>query len=111
MTKPQYVDLLLTCEDQAEADRIANTLLEQRLIACAKFVPIACRYWWKGNITDGSEVLLIMESRVDLFKAVESAVAKLHSYDTFVLQSLPFGTVSDKAITWLDKQLRPRHNT
>ena len=110
MAKPKYIDLLLTCEDQTEARKIANVLLEKRLIACAKFVPIDCVYWWEGKVTDAKEILLIMESRADLFDTIEAAVAKLHSYDTFVLQSIPFGSVSSKASAWLDKELNTGDN-
>lgn len=102
----QYVELLLTCEDQAEADKIATALLESHLIACAKTLPIDARYWWQGEITTGHEVMLVMESAVDLFDEAEAKVAELHSYDTFVLQALPFHRVSDKATTWLEENLK-----
>ena len=110
MGTSKFVQLLLTCEDQAEAEKIAKALLERRLIACAKFVPIDCMYWWQGKIVNGNEVLVMMESREDLFDLAEAEIAKLHSYDTFVLQALPFDHVSKKATGWLDKELRAGDN-
>lgn len=110
MKTGRYVELLLTCATQSEAEKIADALLNKHLIACAKFVPIDCAYWWQGKITKGQEMLLVMESREDLFDGVEAEVAKLHSYDTFVLQALPLVRVSKVATSWLDKELRAKDN-
>ncbi|MFA5004486.1 MAG: divalent-cation tolerance protein CutA [Candidatus Saccharimonadales bacterium] len=96
-----FSELFLTCEDRAEAEKIAQALLERHLIACAKFIPIEARYWWKGEIVDGKEVLLLMESVADNFDKIEAEVAKLHSCEAFVLQALPLTHVSKRAQAWL----------
>ncbi len=105
MRKVQFVQLLLTCETRQEAEAIAHALLEQKLIACAKYIPVDCSYWWQGKITEGQEILLLMESREDYFAEVEKVVAKLHSYDTFVLQAVPLQKVSNAATKWLTATL------
>lgn len=97
----EFVELVLTCEDRAEAEKIAHTLLEKHLIACAKYLPIECSYWWQGEITEGKETMLLMESMAEHFEKVEAEVAKLHSYETFVLQALPIAKISKDAATWL----------
>lgn len=101
-----FVELFLTCEDRAEAEKIAQALLEQHLIACAKFIPIEARYWWKGEIVDGKEILLLMESAVENFDRIETEVAKLHSYETFVLQAIPLERVSKEASVWLTENTK-----
>jgi len=110
MAAVQYANLFLTCKDQDEATTIADALLADHLITCARFVPITSRYWWKGKIVGDEEVLVIMESREDLFDAVEAKVSELHSYDTFNLQSTPLSKVSKGAAFWLDKELKPKDN-
>lgn len=106
----QYVELYLTCEDTPEADKIAQALLDMHLVVCTKQIPISMAYWWKGDIERGSEVLLIMESAVDLFDEVELEVSKLHSYETFVLQALPFIKVSSQATKWIEENLKEDFN-
>lgn len=101
----EFVELILTCEDRAEAEKIADCLLEQKLIACAKFVTTDSRFWWRGKILDGQEVMLLMESIDANFEKIEAEVAKLHSYETFVLQSLPMNRVSQRASAWLKEIL------
>ena len=102
----KYVYLYLTCDNKDEAKTIANSLLQNRLIACAKFIDIDCMYWWEGEIVDGIEVLVIMESRSDLFDKIEQEVTKLHSYETFVLESVPVDDISSHAAKWLSSELK-----
>ena len=100
-----YCQFLLTCADKKEADKIANTLLIKQLIACAKQVPVNSAFRWQGKIEKAEEILLIMESRQDLFNKVEAEVAKLHSYDTFVLEAVPIKNITAKSARWLDHEL------
>jgi len=101
-----YCQLWLTCKDATEASEIASKLLGKKLIACAKQIPTTSDYLWKGKIENNSEVLLLMESREDLFGQIEKEVAKLHSYDTFVLITTKMDKVSKKAKAWLSETLK-----
>ncbi len=69
-------------------------------------MPIKAEYWWQGKIEQADEVLLVMESREDLFEQIEAEVAKLHSYDTFVLEMIPVIKVSAQAKKWMEKELK-----
>lgn len=100
-----FVELVLTCGSWQEAQKIADALLEKRLIACAKFLPIKARYWWEGELETTKEIMLLMESIEGNFANVEAEIAKLHSYETFVLQSIPITHISKKAKDWLHKEL------
>lgn len=105
MANSNFCQLWLTCVNKEEADKIANTLLVKYLITCAKQVPAASDYRWQGKIEHANEVLLIMDSKLDLFHQIEAEVMKLHSYDTFVLQVVPISKVSSKAEKWLKDAL------
>ena len=100
-----FVQLVLTCDSWQEAQRIVDMLLEKKLIACAEFLPIKSKYHWKGTLEEADEIKLIMESAAHLFETVEKEVAKLHSYETFVLQSIAIEKLSQSAAIWWEKQL------
>ncbi len=101
-----FCQLWLTVGSKGEATKIAKALLEKRLIICYGRLPsFIGEYWWQGKIKDNNEVLLEMLSRIDLFDQVEHEVAKLHSYDTFVLEALPISKISKKAANWLKMEL------
>lgn len=96
------VELVLICGSWQEAQRIVDSLLEQKLIACAEFIEVTSRFHWKGGIEDNKEIRLVMQSAEHLFDQVEAAVKKLHSYETFVLQASPVVRISEAAAMWLE---------
>ena len=43
--------VLSTCASLEEADRLARSLVEQRLAACVNVIPgISSHYWWQGKL-------------------------------------------------------------
>jgi periplasmic divalent cation tolerance protein len=101
----EFVELVLTCGSWQEAQRIVDSLLEKKLIACAEFMPIKSKFAWKGHHEEANEVKLIMQSIADNFAKVEAEVTKLHSYETFVLHALPIAQLSEAAHGWLNQQV------
>jgi periplasmic divalent cation tolerance protein len=104
--KNDYCQLWLTCADKKEAKKIANTLLVKHLITCAKMWSVDSSFRWQGKIEPNDEVLLMMDSRSDLFEIIEVEIAKIHSYDTFVMQATPVTGVSKDAKKWLKEELK-----
>lgn len=103
---PDFCYLIVTCKNAAEATKVAQHLLEKRLVACAKQTKLdRVDFWWQDKIESGEETLLIMESREDLFDEVEAELEKVHSYDTFVLEMLPVKRVSRRAADWINENL------
>ncbi len=105
-----FAQYYLTCADTKEADIIVERLLDARLIACAKQVPVSASYWWEQKKETANEVLLVMESRIDLYEDIESLVAENHSYKTFVLECVPLARVNKSAADWLNSNLRVTKN-
>lgn len=101
-----FVELVLTCGSWQEAQRIVDSLLEKQLIACAEFIPVKSKFRWKESIQENDEIKLIMQSAAHYFDEIEAEVAKLHSYETFVLHSLPVDRLSQAAAVWLTNQLK-----
>jgi periplasmic divalent cation tolerance protein len=99
-----FVELILSCGSWQEAQRIADSLLEKRLVACVEFFDIKSKYQWHGNLEEATEVKLIMQTIADNFAKVETEVKKLHSYETFVLHSLPIAQTSEAAAKWLNDE-------
>lgn len=95
------VELVLTCGSWQEAQKIADVLLEQKLVACVEFMDVQSKYWWHNRLEEAKEVKLVMQSVAGNFDKVEREVKRLHSYDTFVLQMLPVQQLSQGAAEWL----------
>jgi len=101
-----FCQLWLTCADEAEAGKISQVLLEKHLIVCAKQVPVSSDFLWEGKVDHNDEVLLVMDSREDLFEEVESEIKELHNYETFVLESVLVNKVSGDASKWMQDNLK-----
>ncbi len=95
-----FVEVVLTCKSWQEAHDIADHLLHASLVACVEFLEVQSKYRWHGALDDAKEVKLIMETVAHHFEKIEAEVAKLHSYETFVLQQIPLTNLSVKAQTW-----------
>ena len=97
--------LFLTCANVKEANNISKTLLEKRLIICAKTFPVSSSFLWKGEIDNANEVLLVMDSIEENFGKVRIEVAKIHSYKTFVLFSSPVTKTTSEVNNWMKQEL------
>lgn len=95
----------LTCADDREANKISKALLKKRLVACAKKFPVSSSFWWKGKIDNANEVFVMFESIEENFDKVNAEVKKLHSYETYVLFSIPVNKATKDVENWLKKEL------
>ncbi len=77
-----YQIVFMTAPDGEEANRIAETLVNEGLAACVNVVE-SCRstYRWKGKLVRESEVLMLAKTREADFKRIERRVTELHSYE------------------------------
>ena len=98
--------LFLTCANQKEANKIINALLKKRLIVCVKSMSVSSSFLWQGKKDSAKEILLVMESVESKFKAIEKEVRKHHSYDAFVLLSVPITKASTGIAKWMQKELK-----
>jgi periplasmic divalent cation tolerance protein len=92
--------VLNTCGSEAEAERLARLLVEQRLAACVSIVPrIRSVYRWNGAVESSEEWLLLIKSSRPLFEPLRAALEGAHSYQVPEVLALP---VVDGAASYLD---------
>lgn len=101
----KFCILFLTCADTKEADKISKSLLQKRLVFCIKKSSVSSSFLWKGEIDHSNEILLIMDSLEDNFEKVKNEIAKLHSYETFVLISSPVSQTTQEVKSWVSNEL------
>jgi len=102
-----YIVVLVTTKDKSEAEEIAQTLLEEKLIACANIIsPIASLFHWKGNIEKAEECLVVMKSRMDLFGRIAERTKGLHTYEVPEVLALPIVAGSEAYLSWIDEVLK-----
>ena len=97
-----YVVVLVTAGSAEEAERLARTLVGERLVACANVVgPVRSIYRWQGSVEDAAEYLLVLKARAADVAALEARVRALHSYEVPEILALPVEAGSAPYLAWL----------
>ena len=82
--------ILCTCPDQTIAERIAETVVGERLAACVNIVPgLTSIYRWQGQVQRDAELLLIIKTRSARYPALEARIRELHPYEIPEIIALP----------------------
>ncbi len=96
-----------TFETREDAEKMANLLLQERLVACAQISrPIASWYWWKDAIEHSTEYSLSMKSTEELFTALEIAIKEHHPYETPEIIGIPITRISIEYLDWMKLELK-----
>ena len=104
----EFIIVLITTADKSEAEKISETLLSEKLIACANIIsPVASCFLWQGKIDKAEECLVIMKTRRSLFGELLLCVKGLHSYEVPEVLALPMVEGSKVYLDWIDSVLRP----
>ena len=102
-----YIEVVTTVEQKADAERIAQALVEARLAACVQIRgPITSRYHWKGAIETAEEWQCLAKSRQDLFPGIDEAVRGIHPYEVPEILALPIAAGSSAYLEWLETELK-----
>ena len=102
MRAEDAIVILVTAGNEAEAERIARALVDERLVACVNVLPgVRSFYRWEGRIANDAELLLVIKARRERFEAVAARVRELHSYDVPEVLALPVVAGSARYLEWL----------
>jgi len=99
-----FIVIFVTCGSEEEALKIARTLVEERLAACANLVsPIRSIYRWEGKIWDEKEWLLVIKTQDARYGDLEKRVKSLHSYSVPEIIALPIKEGSAGYLQWIEE--------
>lgn len=102
------VVVLSTAGSQAEADRLATALVEERLAACVNLIaPLTSIYRWQGRVERASEVLLVIKTRRRLVSRLVARLEALHSYEVPEAIVLPIEAGAGPYLAWLMGETKP----
>lgn len=99
---PQALLVFCTCPDQACAEQLAETLVNERLAACASLMPgLISHYRWQGQIQRDQEWLLLIKTQVASYPALETQIRALHPYQVPEIIALPVQTGLPAYLAWI----------
>jgi periplasmic divalent cation tolerance protein len=97
----------ITCKDKEEADRISVHLLSKRLVACTNSFSIDSKYWWKGEIADEEEYVILAKTLANKYEDIKKEVKKVHSYKIPCICMIDSKSNEDY-MDWVKSELKKR---
>ena len=92
----QLIYFIITTElDKYKACKIANLLLEEKLIPCVSFKNVESHFWWEGKINQSKEVQLIIKCKEEKLNVVCNKISENHSYEVPEIICFPVSVNKD----------------
>ena len=98
--------VMTTMHKKQDAARIGRALLEKRLIACYNLWPVESAYWWKGEIVEEGEVMMVMKSTLRWFDDIVDYVESESGYEVPELIAIDSEKVDLSYQKWINDQIR-----
>lgn len=86
---------------------LAESLVSDRLIACAHLTPIDSTYRWQGSIEHGTEMRAAMHTTQARTEAVKQHVRRAHPYEVPCILVIPVLSGDSDYLAWVDHETRP----
>jgi periplasmic divalent cation tolerance protein len=100
-----FISVYIVAADAAEALKIADALVAERLAACVNVLGgVRSVYRWRGRIERAEEIALIAKTRADLFDRLAARVRELHSYDTPAIVAWPITSGDAAYLDWIARE-------
>lgn len=100
--------VLTNCPDVEVADRIARTLVEQRLAACVnRLAPVESVYRWQGAVERATEVPLLIKTTRERYAEIEQAIRALHPYEVPEIIAMPVSAGLASYLRWVADETQP----
>ncbi|MDO8507708.1 MAG: divalent-cation tolerance protein CutA [bacterium] len=94
----------ITNPTKEEAKKIAEHLIEKKLIACANIFPMESLCMWEGKLADEEEFVLLGKTKEENYKKIADEVEKIHSYDVPCILKISM-EANGKYQNWLESEL------
>lgn len=103
----EEIVVLITAGSAAEAERIAQTLVDEHLVACVNVVPgVRSFFFWEGRAQAAEESLLVCKTRRPLLDGVIDRVRSLHSYMVPEIIALPVVAGLPAYLDWVGESTK-----
>ena len=89
------------------ARRMARTLVERKLAACAQIGAIESFYAWQGRLANDPEVRILFKTTEARVADVEAAIRELHDYELPAIHAVALEHVDPAYGRWIEEESSP----
>lgn len=99
--------VLTTVKNRAEAKRLTERLVSEKLAACVSAVPnVTSVYRWRGKVKRAREVLVVVKTSMKKLDRLIPRIKELHSYEVPEILVLRIERGLPEYLKWLRESLR-----
>ena len=99
--KSKPIAVFTTAGSLEDARKLATTLIEQELAACAQISEIESFYTWENEVQNESEFQILFKTTRERYKDVEKAILELHSYDLPAIYAVDIDDIHEPLGEWI----------
>ena len=89
------------------ARRMARTLVERKLAACAQIAEIESFYAWQGALANEREFRILFKTTDARVAEVEAAIRELHDYELPAIHAVALEHVDPAYGRWIEEGCTP----
>ncbi len=99
---PEFCTVAVTFDDEGVAAKVAKTIIQERLAACAQTEgPITSTYWWEDEVQTDKEWRVDFKTRTALLDKLTARVVEEHPYDVPQVIASPLIGGLDAFFQWI----------
>lgn len=93
--------VITTFADEANGQKIIDTLLAERLAACVQVIPIQSWYRWQGKVNCDTEKLVLIKTKRSLYAQVRDCILTYHAYELPEIIQVPIEDGFSGYLAWI----------
>ena len=93
-----------TFDNEQDARKIANFLIEEQIVACVNIIPnVISIYRWKGKIEEDKEFILIAKTVDENVIKTIKRIKELHNYELPDIIAIPVNNGYDEYLEYIKR--------
>jgi periplasmic divalent cation tolerance protein len=98
--------LILSTASAENAEFIARTLVEEHLAACVNMTAVRSFYYWQGEFSDDTEVMMVIKTMESRKASVLNKMRELHTYELPEMIVIPITGGFLPYLTWIEEETK-----
>ncbi|MGD0627693.1 MAG: divalent-cation tolerance protein CutA [Thermodesulfobacteriota bacterium] len=90
-----------------KARRVARSLVEERLAACANVIPgVRSFFFWEGRLCQEKEALILIKTMNSKAKKIMDRIKRIHNYDVPEIIFFRVDKAEKNYLKWVEKMVK-----
>lgn len=107
MNQENFIFIYSTFPDTTSAEKLAELLVKDQLIACANIFPAGKSiYMWEGKIEKSDEVYALFKTKAELFETIKKEILTAHPYKTPCILKVNIDTGNEEYLSWISQNCK-----